>query len=158
MVTPVTMEYDIERMSRHRLHKCIDSFVKKLDSRPPLDQLARIEAKPGLMLPAMASKERLDLLAHYRSVCRLLASTRPDPISTQAKNALFVLSTWDLVLHIMAPTVYHDPLKLYVLTDALFRERSIAVRIGSDFLKTLCLAVQALTPEEDGTLTPRLHF
>ncbi|CAI5721077.1 unnamed protein product [Peronospora destructor] len=132
-------------MTRPELFKCIDSFLENLSSRPPLDQLATIEANPGIMLP-MATKDRLEILAHYRSICRLLANTRPgsgkvqkkcmkllyeaktmlrqlmghiEPHTSEAKQALFVLSSWDLVLHIMAPTVYHDFYKLLVLTDSI---------------------------------------
>ena len=64
-------------MTRLKITKCVDSFLKDLSSRTPLEQLATVEANPGLMLPAMSSKDRLDTLDHYRSVCRLLAHTRP---------------------------------------------------------------------------------
>lgn len=212
MVTPVTMTYDVERMTRRELFQRVDTFLQTLSSRPPLDQLAAFEANPGIMLPAMASKDRLDTLAHYRSICRLLAHARPgtgaaqmkclkvlqasgkaktmlktilgtvEPISTQDKKALFVLSSWDLVLHIMAPTVYHDPNKLYILTDAIpdflvnltipllsdntlwllgfssFAKDLLQYETVPDFLKSLVQAVQALKPDADGAFTPRLHF
>ncbi|KAL7694057.1 hypothetical protein Plhal304r1_c002g0005481 [Plasmopara halstedii] len=212
MITPVTIQYDVERMTRLELFQYVDSFLDNLSDRPPLDQLAVIEANPRIMLPGIASRDRLDTLAHYRIVCRLLAHARPsttaaytrslevlhatgkaktmlkhilghvEPISPQAKKALFVLSSWNLVLHVMAPTVYHGPLKLYVVTDAVpdflvnltipllsnttlwllgfspFANDLLQYDSVPDFLKTLVQAVQALKSDDEGSLVPRLHF
>ena len=100
----------------------------------------------------------------------------------QDNEALFTLSCWDLILHIMMPTVYHNPLKLFVLSQEhpLFYV-NITIPLLSDktlwllgfssfakallqydtvpaFLKTLVQDVQALVPTSDGQLTPYLHF
>ncbi|CAI5713315.1 unnamed protein product [Peronospora destructor] len=37
MVTPFTMVYEVESMTRLELFKCVDSFLENLSSRPPLD-------------------------------------------------------------------------------------------------------------------------
>ncbi|KAF4027978.1 Reverse transcriptase (RNA-dependent DNA polymerase) [Phytophthora infestans] len=147
MVTPVTMVYDVEKMTRIDLFNYVNAFLEELNDRPALDQLATVEANPGIMLKAIDSKTSLDILAVNRAMCRLLASTPPVKNTArksclkllQAKgnpsgllkrilrhaapdldlptHALLTLSAWDVVLHIMAPTVYHDPVKLHVLTD-----------------------------------------
>ena len=65
IVTSYTMGYEVERMTRLELTKCVDSFLKDLSSRTSLEQLATVEANPGLILPAMASEDRLDTLVHY---------------------------------------------------------------------------------------------
>ena len=212
IVTQFTMDYEVECMTRLELAKYVDSFLENLSARAPLEQLATVEANPGLLLPAMATKDRLDKLAHYRSVCRLLANTRPgsslvqkkcmkmlqalgksktmlrqllghiEPLSSEARHALFVLSTWDLVFHIMAPTVYQDPSKLFILTDSIpeylvnltipllsdntlwllgfssFAKDLLQYDTVPDFLKTLIQDVQALKPDANGLLTSRLHF
>ncbi|CEG48198.1 uncharacterized protein PHALS_05668 [Plasmopara halstedii] len=85
LITPVTIQYDVERMIRLELFQYVDSFLDNLSDRPPLDQLAVIEANPGIILPTIASRDRLDTLAHYRIVCRLLAHARP---STTAASSL----------------------------------------------------------------------
>ncbi|KAL8009043.1 hypothetical protein Plhal703r1_c01g0000061 [Plasmopara halstedii] len=55
MVTPLTINYEVESMTRGELFDYVDSFLGKFESRPPLDQLATIEAIPGLMLGAIAT-------------------------------------------------------------------------------------------------------
>uniref|UniRef100_A0AAV1V1X9 Uncharacterized protein n=1 Tax=Peronospora matthiolae TaxID=2874970 RepID=A0AAV1V1X9_9STRA len=212
IVAPYTIGYEVESMKRLELTKCVDSFLKDLSYRTPLEQLDTVEANPGLMLPAMASKDRLDTLAHYRSVCRLLAHTRPGtsvaqsqcsrvlhatgkaktmlknllghgpPILAQDKKALFAPSSWDLVLHIMALTVYHDPIKLFVLMGTIpdflvdlrvpllsdntlwllgfsyFAKDLLQYETVPDSLKSLVQAVQALKPNAKGSPSHRLHF
>uniref|UniRef100_M4BRH9 Uncharacterized protein n=1 Tax=Hyaloperonospora arabidopsidis (strain Emoy2) TaxID=559515 RepID=M4BRH9_HYAAE len=78
MVTPVTIRYDVEKISRLELNKRVDLFLQDLCARTPLKQLAAVEVNPGLILPAMASDDLLATLAHYRSVCRLFAHIRTD--------------------------------------------------------------------------------
>ncbi|KAL7682652.1 hypothetical protein Plhal304r1_c047g0128721 [Plasmopara halstedii] len=46
---------------------------------------------------------------------RLLRHRKAVP--SNAVEALLALSAWDAVIHIMVPTVYHDPVKIMVLTD-----------------------------------------
>ncbi|CEG38958.1 uncharacterized protein PHALS_09001 [Plasmopara halstedii] len=50
-----TPPYKVGSMTRGELFDYVDSFLKKFESRPPLDQLADIEADPGLMLGSSVS-------------------------------------------------------------------------------------------------------
>ncbi|KAL7681453.1 hypothetical protein Plhal304r1_c057g0143671 [Plasmopara halstedii] len=86
LITPVTIQYDVERMIRLELFQYVDSFLDNLSDRPPLDQLAVIEANRGIILPTIASRDRLDTLAHYRIVCRLLAHARPSTTAAYTKS------------------------------------------------------------------------
>ena len=82
----------------------------------------------------------------------------------------------------MARTVYHDPHKLHILTDAIpeflvnltipllsdntlwllgfssFAKDLLQYETVPDFSKSLVQAVQALKPDAEGAYTPRLHF
>ena len=77
-------------MPRREHLKSIDSFLKNISTRPPLDQLAAIEANSGIKLPGMASNDRLNALSHYRSISRLLTYARPGTGKIQT-NCLKVL-------------------------------------------------------------------
>ncbi|KAL7693643.1 hypothetical protein Plhal304r1_c003g0010441 [Plasmopara halstedii] len=55
LVTPLTINYEVESMTRGELVSYVDSFLQDLGNRPPLDQLVTIEANPGLMLGAIKS-------------------------------------------------------------------------------------------------------
>lgn len=212
MVTPVTIVYDVETMTRVELFTYINSFLEELGSRPALDQLATVEANPGIMLKAISSQAGLDNLAVNRAMCRLLAYAPKGKseerksclkllqakgtctsmlkrimkhatlVSPDSEQALMLLSAWDVVLHIMAPTVYHDPVKLQVLTDenpqfltsltiplltdhtlwllgySPFARDLLKYAGVPDFLKNLIRNIQAIKPSKTGELTPRLHF
>ncbi|CAI5717567.1 unnamed protein product [Peronospora effusa] len=144
-IQPSTAVYDVEVMERTDLFIYIDKFLSNVSQSCPMDQLASIEANPGLLLKALETPASLDKLAVTRASCRLLASTPPSQQTeylaclrlletsgrgksilkkllrrsphASSKPALLVLSKWDVVIHIMAPTVYHDALKLFVLLD-----------------------------------------
>ncbi|POM66270.1 Hypothetical protein PHPALM_17897 [Phytophthora palmivora] len=212
MITPVTMVYDVEKMTRLELAAYISNFVDEFVDNPALEQLATIEANPGIMLTAIESKRRLDNLAVNRALCRLVANARPG--NGQAQNSCFnllqakgdryailermmkhsdhkrqtdfssllTLSAWDGVLHVMAPTVYHDPAKLLVLTGdnpqyltgltiplladhtlwqvalSTLGKEILGYNQVPNFLKSLISEVQALKPSNTGELAPRLRF
>ncbi|KAL7678936.1 hypothetical protein Plhal304r1_c089g0171081 [Plasmopara halstedii] len=63
MVSPLTINYEIESMTRGELFDYVGSFFKEFESRPPLDHLATIEAYPGLLVGAIATKANVDTLA-----------------------------------------------------------------------------------------------
>ncbi|TDH72012.1 uncharacterized protein CCR75_000128 [Bremia lactucae] len=214
MVSRLTINYEVESMTREELSNFVDSFLKEFEKRPALDQLATIEANPGLMLGALSSKETLDSLAINRALCRLLApipkrsetnsghqkclrflhATGPGtkllprilkygkPVPPGGMEALLALSAWDTILHIMAPTVYHDPVKIMALTDENPRYfSSLTIPLLTDhslwllgfsnfaadllqygqvptFLKTLVTKIQGLKPSPTGEFTPHIHF
>ncbi|KAL8009044.1 hypothetical protein Plhal703r1_c01g0000071 [Plasmopara halstedii] len=105
-----------------------------------------------------------------------------NPVASNAVEALLALFAWDAVIHIMAPTVYHDPVKIMVLTDenptyfskltisllsdhtlwflgfSTFAKVLMQYKSVPTFLKTLVEKVQDLKPSPTGEITPRLHF
>ncbi|KAL8004610.1 hypothetical protein Plhal703r1_c09g0046571 [Plasmopara halstedii] len=132
MIAPEYDHYDVERIIRLKLFQYVDLFLNNLSDRLPPDQLAVIQANPGIMLPAIAFRDRLDTIAHYHVVCRLFSLCPPKykyfaqthhwsckANLASKQEGSFRAFCWDLVLHVMAPTVNHDPLKLYVITDAV---------------------------------------
>ena len=197
-VQPATAVYDVETMERTELFLDIDTFLSSVSQSSPMDQLASIEANPGLLLKALETPASSDKLAIHRASCCLLASTPPSQqteyqaclhlLETSGRSksilkkllrcspdaafkpVLLVLSKWDVVIHIMAPTAYHDALKLFVLLDdspRFFVNLAIPLltdetlwRLGFSsfamellqydrapgFLSTFVLAVQALPP------------
>ncbi|KAI9922735.1 hypothetical protein PsorP6_001159 [Peronosclerospora sorghi] len=138
LITPATITYDMYKMSHVAIFAYIDKYF-------PLDQLAAIEANPGLMLKTILTPTKLAALAANRAVWRLLAAVpsnpstgykaclislhttgnpdellkrilrhSPDPSTDQA---LIILSAWDVVAHVMTPTVYLEVLKIFTLVD-----------------------------------------
>ncbi|KAL8004718.1 hypothetical protein Plhal703r1_c09g0047671 [Plasmopara halstedii] len=95
-----------------------------------------------------------------------------------ATDALLALSAWDVVIHIMAPSVHHDPVKVLVMTEENPRYfSSLTTHLSSDhtlwllglstfakdlaqyesvpaFLKTLVHKIQGLKPSPSEELTP----
>ncbi|RLN58204.1 hypothetical protein BBJ28_00025010 [Nothophytophthora sp. Chile5] len=209
-VKPATLTYDVESMTRAELFVFINDFLARFETFSALDQLAAIEANPGLMLGTIETKKSLDRLAANRGFLRVLARSPPgnkislperllklgkDPselttqLVTQAQlnesnevQTLLTLAAWDIALHIMAPTVYQDPLKLLVLTGEnprfltnltipLLTDRvlwklsfsSLATELHEysttpDFIKALIEAVQAIKPPSDDNSIVNLHF
>ncbi|CEG42117.1 uncharacterized protein PHALS_12420 [Plasmopara halstedii] len=77
MIAPEYDHYDVERIIRLKLFQYVDLFLNNLSDRLPPDQLAVIQANPGIMLPAIAFRDRLDTIAHYHVVCRLFSLCPP---------------------------------------------------------------------------------
>ncbi|GMF37266.1 unnamed protein product [Phytophthora lilii] len=182
LITPAVMSYDVETMTRAELFVAVEAFVSKLDTSSAVFQLAAVEANPGLMLSAIETKAGLDKLAFSRAATFKHILKKAKPKQPDAKHHLLTLAAWDVVVHIMAPTVYQDPLKLFVLTGesprfltnltiplltdqvlwklsfSSFAMELLDYETAPDFLKSLIEDVQAMKPSSTGDLTPRLHF
>ncbi|CAI5713324.1 unnamed protein product [Peronospora destructor] len=122
MVTPVTMEYDVERMTRLRLRKCIDS----------------------LLGPRNAWTYSLTI------------GVSDDFWPTLVLLYVLTDAVPDFLVNLTIPLLSDNT--LWLLGFSSFAKDLLQYKSAPNLLKSLVLAVQALAPEADGTLTPRLHF